>query len=326
MKTEIAIIAILLLAAVIGLCIAISKLVKSKQSLAEEVISDSSPNDAFSVYYSVPATPAQPPKKTDRAAKAVLLILGFILFGCVGGLIGWLTSTSALPLSVDADSVFLEGYNQGQEAGYDEGYDIGLNNGYDEGYGAGYNKGYSEGNTAGYHKGYDEGYDQGIKLGAHTGLVPSPTPSAYSIFEHIYPQAPSYRPANGTIFKSPLYEGLAPFEVNAPTDSDCYVYLHCLGVYGTSRDIAFYVREDMYFELLVPLGTYELYYATGDNWASATASNKMVFGSSTVWNVSDDLFYFTDEGEYYNGYTVTLYSVYNGNMDTDVIDASDLPF
>lgn len=138
--------------------------------------------------------------------------------------------------------------------------------------------------------------------------------------------ARAIRPENGTIFKRSIYEGLAPLEVNAPTDSDCYVYLHDLKASGTTHDIGFYVREDMSCEILVPLGTYEMYFATGDTWVSANADNNMVFGDDTVWNVSEDIFYFTDEEYYYSGYTVTLYSVYNGNMDTDVIAADDLPF
>lgn len=295
----------ILIILIVILCIAIVK------ELSKQRDSSSSPENKDKPASGLPpepdTEPAEPPH-SDTAAIIILFLLSILVVGVLGGLIGWY----AKPISRSYDSSLLD-------AEYDKGYDAG--------YEKGYNEGYELGTLDGYNIGYDDSLDQSNNASNYATTAPSTTTPNYRLFDWNFSSTSSSRPANGTIFETSLYEGLAPFEVNAPIDFDCYVYLHCVDVYyGSNRDISFYVRKGMSFELLVPLGTYELYYATGDGWVSSDARDKMVFGNDTTWNVSNDIFYFTDDDNSYNGYTVTLYSVYNGNMDTDVIAASDLPF
>ena len=66
---------------------------------------------------------------------------------------------------------------------------------------------------------------------------------------------------------------------------------------------------------------YKLYYATGDVFYGT----KDKFGEDTAYYVSSDLMEFYSTYEYFNGHTVTLYKVANGNMDTRIISESQFP-
>jgi flagellar biosynthesis/type III secretory pathway protein FliH len=61
------------------------------------------------------------------------------------------------------DSVICEYNNQAEEIydeGYQEGNDFGHNEGYHEGHEIGYDEGFSEGRDDGYNEGFDDGYAQ----------------------------------------------------------------------------------------------------------------------------------------------------------------------
>jgi hypothetical protein len=62
----------------------------------------------------------------------------------------------------------------------------------------------------------------------------------------------------------------------------------------------------------VPLGDFDLFYASGDVWYGL----KCLFGDATVCSKSTSLFDFSEIDGYVSGWTVTLYPVYNGNMQT----------
>ena len=125
---------------------------------------------------------------------------------------------------------------------------------------------------------------------------------------------------NGQIIEAPLSEGLAPLGVTTPTGKNCYVYLSSLE--GSSyKNTGFYVEADQFAEVLVPLGLYEIYYATGDVWYGPD----YLFGEDTRRYQCEGTFRFYDDGEYYQGWTLELYLQDNGNMDSDPIDASDWP-
>lgn len=85
--------------------------------------------------------------------------------------------------------------------------------------------------------------------------------------------------------------------------------------------MAFYVQGGTSIDIDVPLGEYEIYYATGYTWYGLDN----LFGSDTTYYKCEDTFPFTYLSNTYNGWTLTLYAVSNGNMDTERIDASDFP-
>lgn len=86
---------------------------------------------------------------------------------------------------------------------------------------------------------------------------------------------------------------------------NCYIYLHG----GEPAEVS------------VPLGSYEMYYACGDSWYGESVR----FADTGGDFVAEDTFDFTSSGGYVYGYTVTLYDVYYGNLETSPVNAADFP-
>lgn len=168
------------------------------------------------------------------------------------------------------------------------------------------------------------------KVTAKPTAVPTATPKPVTL-------------SNGKKFIIPSYECICPFTVETKTDSGTvgdyyyYVYLKYKGAskkskddrekksglagYGNESDIAFCVKAGRSIKIDVPIGKYELYYATGTTFYGT----KYLFGSRTVCTKADTILEFYTDGKYYQGHTVTLYKVENGNMSTREIDESQFP-
>lgn len=123
------------------------------------------------------------------------------------------------------------------------------------------------------------------------------------------------RPANGHIFTYPKQTGESPLCIEASLTKDCYVIL--TPRFSKTVVMSFYVRASESFEVDVPDGDYDIYFASGSDWYGTTH----LFGEDTVYQKCDDYFDFADG----YGWTVTLYYVLDGNMDTDYINSSDFP-
>ncbi len=141
---------------------------------------------------------------------------------------------------------------------------------------------------------------------------------------------------NGRRFIVPDYTLVCPFEVKAGSDGDYYIYLKyqkapTYSQEGRKRlagatapyesDIAFIVKAGQTVELDVPIGVYKLYYATGKTFFDTS----ILFGDATRFYESDDLLTLNASENYYNGHTITLYEVVNGNLDTDEISEKSFP-
>ncbi len=124
--------------------------------------------------------------------------------------------------------------------------------------------------------------------------------------------------SNGFI-KKPSGSREAPVTIHAPTTSNCYVYFK--NINNNSNSFSMYVAKNTTCEVNAPIGTYELYYATGTTWYGS----KYKFGDGTGYFKADKTFTFYYLGNYVYGTEVTLYSVYNGNMGTDPISESAFP-
>ena len=124
---------------------------------------------------------------------------------------------------------------------------------------------------------------------------------------------------NGEIIIEPDEEGLAPLTIETRGTEKYYVHLKPLGHEGS--EMSFYVIGGQTTEVLVPLGYYELYYATGYTWYGLDN----LFGSKTSRFKCNDTFDFYEEDDYYQGWTVTLYKVSNGNMSTQEVSEEDFP-
>jgi hypothetical protein len=85
--------------------------------------------------------------------------------------------------------------------------------------------------------------------------------------------------------------------------------------------VKFYARADSTVERQVPLGEYEIYYATGENWCGEDE----LFGEDTVYAKCDKTFIFSDNGTESLGWTLKLTPTINGNLDVDNIDVEEFP-
>lgn len=170
---------------------------------------------------------------------------------------------------------------------------------------------------------------------------PTPTPKPTPSPKPTPTPSPALNPViirNGKILLEPSSERLAPLTVKASEDVNYYILLNPINPPSNSSlssieerlarmrfmegaRMAFYVSAGKSAEVLVPLGDFEIYYATGQTWYGP----KEKFGSDTQFYKCDDTFDFYEDDDGYVGWTLTLYKVSNGNMDTTSIDESDFP-
>lgn len=132
------------------------------------------------------------------------------------------------------------------------------------------------------------------------------------------------KPQNGAILQSPRTEKVAPFSVTAPADVDCLVHLY--RNVNSDMDIIMFIRAGKTAEINVPIGVYTLYYATGTEWNGIDAPDNMCFGLGTQWFTSPQKLSFSADDYYYNGHSITLYTVPNGNFETNAVSVEELPF
>lgn len=110
------------------------------------------------------------------------------------------------------------------------------------------------------------------------------------------------------------YAGVAPLGIETHPGSNYYVKL----VDMAGRTVmAMYVEGGRPFETEVPLGIYEMRYASGKTWYGT----KHLFGPETAYAKADSRFEFTFDGNQYNGYTVELFLQNNGNLSTSTMSA-----
>ena len=144
------------------------------------------------------------------------------------------------------------------------------------------------------------------------------------------------RAKNGEFFVKPAYQSVCPFSVTAASDTDYYIYLEYqkapakttisrVKIANAAKpyedDVAFYLKAGEQVEIKVPIGVYKLYYATGTVFYGTTD----LFGDETCYYSSDDLLSFYTDSRYYQGHTITLMPVSNGNFDTDPIPKNQFP-
>lgn len=141
---------------------------------------------------------------------------------------------------------------------------------------------------------------------------------------------------NGKWIILPDYSRVCPLEIIADSSSDYYIYLDYQRAPSYSQegrkilsfttppyesDMAFIVKAGCSLEVDVPIGVYKLYYATGTTFFGS----KELFGDETSYYEADELLTFNLSAGYYNGHTITLYSTYGGNFDTDEISEKNFP-
>ena len=161
-----------------------------------------------------------------------------------------------------------------------------------------------------------------VRSGSKEVNEPAPEPvtevdTGYEGLEEMYV-------SNGAVFVNP--EDEAPCEITVRTSgtNDYYIYLKDL-THNGRNDTAFYVQGGEEATVNMALGSYQLYYASGDKWYGS----KYKFGEKTVYATSDEVLEFTSSEEngqtYYDVWTIDLHPVENGNMTSDMISGDQFP-
>jgi hypothetical protein len=117
----------------------------------------------------------------------------------------------------------------------------------------------------------------------------------------------------GVLYNNTGRDALAPLNIVTNPDRDYFVKL----VDVTTGENAFgiYVRGGSVAEFEVPLGSYEVRYASGSTWYGTGD----LFGPETAYAKAADTFDFTEDADGYVGYTLTLIMQEGGNLDTQAI-------
>lgn len=140
-------------------------------------------------------------------------------------------------------------------------------------------------------------------------------------------------PNNGYIFDEiSIVDGTAPLTIETIGTGGYYLVLDPITLFYEGDDsfnqtrtemnakysyTKFYIRAGSTVDINVPLGEYRIYYATGESWYGEDD----LFGEETVYAKCDDTFVFTES----QGWTLQLYPVTYGNLDTDTISKKEFP-
>ena len=122
-------------------------------------------------------------------------------------------------------------------------------------------------------------------------------------------------PASGEMFGEKP-DGVAPFKIETSGVGHYFVKLVDK---ATGRQVAaVFIRAGETVKMKMPVGAYEMRYATGKEWHG----EKELFGKDTHCSKADSLCEFSRLPNGYAGCAVTLYAVQNGNLSTTAIPAS----
>ncbi len=110
---------------------------------------------------------------------------------------------------------------------------------------------------------------------------------------------------------------IAPFQIKASYGEHYLLKLVSVTTGESVLDV--FVRSGTTVEIEVPLGDFEVRYASGTTWYGY----ERLFGPETSYSKADKPFSFWFEGDQIRGYTITLYKVANGNLHTKAIDPKD---
>lgn len=136
---------------------------------------------------------------------------------------------------------------------------------------------------------------------------------------------PTLTPApfsNGRVVCFPSGDCVAPFTVETNEGENYYILLN--PVDNTAKrngKLAFLVEGGKTVSRDVPLGEYEVFYASGETWYGPVYK----FGPNSDLYRCEETFEFTEDEDGTYGWTVTLRAVTNGNLDTERIDWADFP-
>ena len=148
---------------------------------------------------------------------------------------------------------------------------------------------------------------------------------ANTLAEDVAPPDEGLTPApflNGAMIKVPSGDRVAPLTIETSGNDEYYIVLDPYdSVARDNGEMSFLVSAGSSVEIDVPLGEYLIYYACGPEWYGRY--NR--FGKNTAFYRCPGIFEFTLDGERCSGWTLTLYAVANGNMQSVPIPEDEFP-
>jgi hypothetical protein len=110
---------------------------------------------------------------------------------------------------------------------------------------------------------------------------------------------------------------MAPLQIRTRVGHDYFVRL--VDAYSRGRVMEIYITGGDTFEGKVPLGNFEIRYASGPRWCGPVN----LFGPETVYSKADRNFRFEEREGKVRGYTIELILQSGGNLRTSRIDKKD---
>lgn len=123
-------------------------------------------------------------------------------------------------------------------------------------------------------------------------------------------------PESGTYWNSTDREEEAPFTIQTSGTGFYFIKLVTL---KNETAMEFFVHAGDTIEFDVPLGSYRMRYAAGEKWYG----EEELFGPDTSCSKSNNIFDFHVYNDRIRGYSVTLYKIPGGNMQTYKIPRSE---
>lgn len=124
-------------------------------------------------------------------------------------------------------------------------------------------------------------------------------------------------PHNGRVRSFTRAEREAPFEIKAAQGS--HYLLKLVDAFTRSPVLTVFVHSGTTVSIDVPLGTFEVRYASGESWYG----DEYLFGPGTAYSKADKTFTFEVVGNQISGFTITLYKVPYGNLHTSAIKPTE---
>jgi len=124
-------------------------------------------------------------------------------------------------------------------------------------------------------------------------------------------------PRNGATRWYTSEERVAPLKIT--TSGKDHHLLKLVDAYSNRTRGRIFVRAGGAVAVDVPLGSYVLKYASGRTWYGYTH----FFGEETKYSKAEEVFRFFETGDGYRGYTLTLYPVRYGNLETTEISPEE---
>lgn len=133
-----------------------------------------------------------------------------------------------------------------------------------------------------------------------------------------YPEAPL--PQNGEVVR--FISDIPKAGLKIDNLRGDHTLIKLVNTYTGAPAMTVFVQAGAFAEVKVPIGSYEVRYASGDKWYG----KDHLFGPRTAYSKADENFRFSEEvtptGFTTDVWSITLYKVQNGNLSTSTIDSS----